>query len=53
MAEDGVAGRKGCGTAAAPKAGRAADACCIGKRPDAADATPDRPGARQMIGFGP
>jgi hypothetical protein len=28
MAEDGVAGRK---------KGRATDACCIGKRPDAAD----------------
>jgi len=44
MAEDGVAGRK---------EGRAVDAYCIGKRPNAADATPDRPGARQMIGFGP
>jgi hypothetical protein len=44
MAEDGVAGRK---------EGRAADALCIGKRPDAADAARDRPGARWMIGFGP
>jgi hypothetical protein len=44
MAEDRVAGRQ---------EGRAADAGCIGKRPDAADAARDQPDARWMIGFGP
>jgi hypothetical protein len=37
MAEDRAAGRK---------EGRAADAGCIGKRPDAADAARDRADAR-------